>query len=190
MKRPYKRWSRDEVLRVIQDLNARHLPLNSGSIARTQPALAYAGRRFMGSWEAAIAAAGLDYSRIRRKSFWSRERVVARIRELRRQQLPLHVSRAERDYGGLVGAATIYFGSWRQAIAAAGLDYAAIKRQKEWSRQEIAREIRRMRREGVSLTTTIAVRARYRTLHAAAIRYFGSWAAAMRSAGLARLLRR
>ena len=137
----------------------------------------------------AIKAAGLDYDKIRRKSFWSKKKIVERILELKKAGEPLHVSAAEMKYGGLVGAATVYFGSWRKAIKAAGLDYAKIKRQKEWSKEEIVSEIKRMKREGLPLSTTIPVREKYRTLHAAAIRYFGSWAAAMKAAKLEKLLR-
>ncbi len=190
MKRSYKHWSRDEVVREIRRLDKQGSQLNSGYIARSYPALAYAARKYLGSWEDAIRAAGLDYSRIRRKYFWSRKKVVERIRELHKAGKPLHVSAAEKLYCGLVGAATMYFGSWRNAIRASGLDYTGIKRQKEWSKREIVREIRRVHREGMKLNTTIQVRHQYRNLHASAVRYFGSWAAALRAARLERLLRR
>jgi hypothetical protein len=189
MKRSYKRWSREEVLRVIGELSSAGKQLNSGHIARNYPALAYAGRKYYGTWEDAIKAAGLNYEAIRRKCFWSRKKIVEQIRELRAAGEALNVSAAEKTHGGLVGAAAVYFGSWRQAIKAAGLDYAKIKRQKEWSKSEIASEIKRMRAQGVNLSTTIPIRKRYRTLHAAAVRYFGSWAAAMKAAKLERLLK-
>lgn len=189
MKRPYKRWSREEALRVIRELGAKGLPLNSGYVARNYPALAYAGRKYVGSWEEAVKTAGFDYEKIRRKSFWSRKRIVKRIQELGTAGQPLYVSAAEKKYGGLVGAATVYFGSWRKAITASGYDYVKIKRQKEWSPKEIVVEIRRMRQEGLRLDTTIPVRLKYRTLHAAAVRYYGSWAAAMKAAKLERLLK-
>jgi hypothetical protein len=190
VKRLYRHWSRDAVVREIRSMSAQGAQLNSGHIARTFPALAYAARKYLGSWEAAIEAAGLDYGAVRRKSFWNRRRVVERIKELHRAGQPLHVSLAEREYRGLVGAATTYFGSWNKAIKAAGFDYSKIKRQKDWSKREIVREIRRMKREGVDLSTTIAIRKKYRILHAAAVRYFGSWAEAMRTAGLERVLRK
>lgn len=190
MNRSYKHWSRDEVVREIRRLKKEGTALNSGHVARSYPALAYAARKYLGGWEEAIGAAGLDYSRIRRKRFWSRKRIVDRIKELHAAGEPIYVSYAERHYQGLVGAATMYFGSWGEAIRAAGFDYARIKRQKEWSKREIVREIKRMKREGLNLSTTIAVRAKYRTLHAAAVRYFGSWAAALKAARLEKLLRR
>lgn len=189
-KRSYRHWSRDDVVTEIRKLDRHGGQLNSGHIARTFPALAYAARRYVGSWEKAIQAAGLDYGEIRRKSFWNRKRIVSRIKELRSEGKPLYVSAAEKAYCGLVGAATMYFGSWSRAIQAAGLDYSRIKRQKDWSKKAIVREIRRMHRQGMKLTTTIPVRQKYRILHAAAVRYFGSWAEAMRAARLERLLKK
>ncbi len=189
-KRSYRHWSRDDVVKEIRKLQKQGSQLNSGHIARVQPALAYAARRYVGSWEKAIQAAGFDYSEIRRKSFWSKKKIVSQIRELKAEGRPLHVSAAEKEYCGLVGAATMYFGSWRKAIQAAGLDYSRIKQQKEWSKKAIVREIRRLHRQGMPLGTTIPVREKYRILHAAAVRYYGSWAEAMRAARLERLLRK
>ncbi|MFO7639109.1 MAG: hypothetical protein R6X14_07440 [bacterium] len=188
MKRSYRHWSRDEVVREIRKLAERGAALNSGHIAREHPALAYAARKYVGNWEKAVTAAGLDYDKIRRKRFWNRRRIVERIRELAAANEPLYVSFAERNYRGLVGAATMHYGSWRRAIHAAGLDYGKVRRQREWSKKEIIREIRGLRAEGVKLSTTIAVRTKSRRLHAAAVRYFGSWAEAMRAARLERLL--
>jgi hypothetical protein len=189
MKRSYKRWSKEEVMRVIGELSRGGKQLNSGHIARNYPALAYAGRKFYGSWESAIKAAGLNYESIRRKCFWSKPKIVAQIRQLKAAGVQLNVSAAEKSHGGLVGAASVYYGSWRAAIKAAGLDYTKIKRQKEWSKAEIASEIKRMKATGLELGTTIPVRKRYRTLHAAAVRYYGSWAEAMKAAKLERLLK-
>jgi len=190
MTRAYKRWSKDEVLKVILELHDKGVPLNSGNIARRYPALAYAGRKYVGSWEAAVKTAGFDYEKIRRKSFWNQKKIVDRIRELNSAGEPLYVSAAERKHGGLVGAAAVYFGSWRAAVKAAGLDYSQIKRQREWNRARVAGEIRRMHREGMPLYSTIPVRERYRVLHAAAVRYFHSWQAAVKAAGLARYLKK
>lgn len=190
MTRSYKRWSREEALRAILELHDKGVPLNSGNIARHYPALAYAGRKYVGSWEAAVKAAGFDYEQIRRKSFWNRKRIVECIKQLQVAGEPLYVSAVERTHGGLVGAAATYFGSWRQAIKAAGLDYSQIKRQREWSKARVTQEIRRVRREGLLLHSTIPVRQKYRVLHAAAVRYFGSWKAAVKAAGLVRYLKK
>ncbi|MEO0081676.1 MAG: hypothetical protein ABIL25_05200 [candidate division WOR-3 bacterium] len=190
MTRSYRHWSRDEVVREIRRLAAQGSDLNSGYIARHASALAYAARKYLGSWENAIAAAGLDYSHIRRKNSWDRSSIVGKIRELAEAGERINISAAEKTHGGLVSAAMAHFGSWRQAITAAGLDYSRIKRQKEWSKKKVVSEMRRAYRQGMRLGTTIEVRQKYRTLHAAAVRYFGSWVEALRAARLGRLVRR
>jgi len=190
MSRPYKKWSKEEVVRTIKEMRRRGEPLNAGFVARHHPTVTYAARKYAGGWAAAVSAAGLDYEQFRRKCVWSRGKVIAQIKELHAAGEPLHVSRVERDYGGLVGAAAEHIGSWARAIEAAGLDYSTIRRQREWSRATILAEIRRTHKEGMPLATTAEVRRRYRTLHAASVRYFGSWAAAVKRARLGRLLDR
>lgn len=190
MKRSYRHWSRDEVVREIRSLAAQQSALHSGYVSRKFPALAYAARKYLGGWEEAINAAGLDYSQIRRKNRWSRESIIERIQEMKAAGAPLNVSSVEAERGGLVGAALQYFGSWRTAVEAAGIDYVQVKRQREWSKREIVKEIRDCHKQGMKLGTTMEVRQRNRNLHAAAVRYFGSWALALRAARLGRLARR
>lgn len=184
MTRPYKHWSKEEVVRAIHELNERGIALNSGYVARRYPALAYAGRKYWGSWQQAVEAAGLDYAQFRRRQSWSREKVVESIRELQARGEALNVSAVERSHAGLVAAACALFGAWGGAIEAAGIDYARVRRQRRWSRSLIIKEISRLRDAGFRLTTTAAVRQESRALHAAAVGYFGSWAAALRAAGI------
>jgi hypothetical protein len=184
-----KEWNKKEVVRIIKALAAKGEKLNSDSVARSHSGLAYAGRRYWGSWDRALKAAGLDCDKIRRKTHWSRARIVGQIRDIKKAGGPLSYTAAEADYHELVPAATTLFGSWRKAIEAAGLDYTKIKRHKQWSKSEVAREIKRMNKAGLDLSTTIPVRAKCRSLHASALRYFGSWAAAMKAAGLGKLYR-
>lgn len=190
MTRSYRHWSRDEVVREIRRLAVQGSELNSGHVARTLPALAYAARKYLGGWEEAITAAGLDYSQIRRKNLWDRTSVVERIRELTASGARLNVSAAEQNHRGLVGAGIAHFGSWRRAIKAAGLDYRKVKRQQEWSKTRIVSEIGKLHRQGMKLDTTTEVRKHRRALHAAAVRYFGSWAEALRAARMGRILQR
>jgi hypothetical protein len=187
MKRARIRWDRDEVLRQTKALAAKGVPLNYGNVARQSQGFILAGREHFGSWENVIKELGLDYSKIRRSGFWSRALIVERIQELKKAGKPLHLTFAESNYGGLVSAASFYFGSWRVAIRAAGLDYATIRRQKVWSRREVVSEVKRVRRNGMNVSTAVEVCVKYRALHSAAIRYFGSWRAALKAAGLEKL---
>jgi hypothetical protein len=94
----------------------------------------------------------------------------------------------------LTSAAIRYFGSWRAAVEASGIDYsevAAIGRQRraekitKWTQERILEEIRRLRDIGEDLSSAV-VRRKYLPLYATARRkeHFGSWARAVAAAGL------
>jgi len=94
----------------------------------------------------------------------------------------------------LTSAAIRYFGSWRAAVEAAGIDYsqvAALGRQKraqkitKWTQERILEEIRRLYEAGEDLSSAV-VRRKYLPLYATARRkeHFGSWAKAVTAAGV------
>jgi hypothetical protein len=80
-------------------------------------------RTTSGSWRAALAAAGLDYDRIRRYRHWSREGVIRAICERHARGLSLNAKTMEREQNALITAARRRFPSWGYALSAAGLDY-------------------------------------------------------------------
>jgi hypothetical protein len=172
----YGRWSKDDVIRTIRVLKANGEQLNIGHVARHYPALSRAGQHYFGDWGGAIRAAGLDYDKIRRDLSWTRPAIVERILAMKKAGEALNYSDAQ----------SCQFGSWAGAIKAAGLDYSKVKRIKSWSKHIIVSEIKRVRREGMDLSTAVTVRTKYRILHAAAIRHYGSWPAALKAAGLGR----
>lgn len=171
-------------------LAAERVPLNWANVSRSDRGLTRAGSKHFGSWANAIKAAGLDYGRIRRKGFWSRVLIVERIRALKEAGKPLNFGYVSLHHATLMVAAYQYIGSWRKAIEAAGLDYAAIRKTKRWSQRSVVSEIRRMKREGVDVSITTEVVTKCPGLRDAAIRHFGTWRAAMRAAGLEKLYRR
>jgi hypothetical protein len=73
------------------------------------------------------------------------------------------------------------FGSWCNALVAAGINPESICRDPQWDRSKIIEAIllRVVRGEALGSTTV-----RPRTLKSAAVREFGSWSAALAAAGL------
>jgi len=125
---------------------------------------------------------------------WSRELILERIRELRRQGCDLTPSQVGAQQGALVSAAERYFGNWSAAVRAAGVDYEKVResgrrrrseRIRVWSCDKIIAEIRRLHRAGEDLSWAVMER-KYQPLCAAAVKrcYFGSWAAALAAAGV------
>ena len=94
---------------------------------------------------------------------------------------------SEADYADpqLAAAATkkSHFGSWREALEAAGLDYDSIRRYREWDDDRIIEMVRAFHRDGKELNAK-NMELEDITLITAARRRFDSWHKALTAAGL------
>ncbi len=93
--------------------------------------------------------------------------------------------RIRRSHSSLYSAAIHCFGSYRKAVTAAGMDYRSVQQMVpgRWNRQTVCRELRRLHREHEPLHHA-AAEIKYPAMVLAAYRYFGSYGAAIRAAGL------
>jgi len=84
----------------------------------------------------------------------------------------------------LLAAAMHHFGSYREALGQAGLDYRQIlrPRPRRWTPQKVVQELCRLHSEGHGLADS-QVRRRWPQLAAAARNYFGSYRRAIEAAG-------
>jgi hypothetical protein len=85
----------------------------------------------------------------------------------------------------LAAAATkkSHFGSWREALEAAGLDYDSIRRYREWDDERILKMVREFHEKGLGLNAK-SMEQEDITLITAARRRFDSWHQALTAAGL------
>lgn len=160
--------------RVIDELKrraAKEKPLNSGA-NRGDWLYAAAVLQF-GSWGAAVEAAGFDYSAIKIRPMTEHE-VIEEIRELSAAGDQLFA----RDHRKLATAALRIFGSWNDAIVAAGCE---IPDRRTWTRETVIDAIKEDLEKDVPLNAT-AVIARNGGLYKAGRKLFGSWAAAFDAA--------
>jgi len=185
-----RKWTQERILRRIRELWEAGEDLSHSAAKRQHQYLvvAAASHPAFKGWRAAVAAAGLDYGQVSKRQSWTRARIVARIRELHARGGDLSHAEAKKEHGCLVSAASSrrHFGSWRQALEAAGLDYRRIRKTRPWTREAILHTIRRLHREGHELNNSNMRRLGYRGMMEAASRQrnFGSWAAAIEAAGL------
>ncbi len=180
------RWSKDEIALEILRLYISKQPLSYGEIQKNNLPLLRAATRYFGSWQKAIEFAGLNYEEIRRYKVWTRERIVEQIREYHLAGKDLswrHVS-TELD-PPLAAAATRSnrFGSWQQALEAAGLDYEEIRRHRAWDDDQVVEQLRKLHEEGASLRVS-DVAEQAPALVAAARRRFEGWYEAVVAAGI------
>lgn len=192
-------WTERGLLQELRDRHARGEDLRRGRL--TDPRLWAAARRYCGSWQAAVVKAGIDYDEMCRQSrrndaaagrpplvhkqpTWTRERILAELHRLQDGGQAMNPRSMEDNKPGaaLVQACIRQFGTYRKALAAAGIELAKPP-VKKWQPQEILDGVREMYREGRRLSAYQAFKAAKR-LYYTALKRFGSWANAMREAGV------
>ncbi len=119
---------------------------------------------------------------------WSRDKILRRIRHLHRNGIVMAPGEVRVKDPALFSAAVSsrYFGSWRQALAEAGLDVdleyikhrEKLNKDCKWNRDNILRIIEEMDAETIQ-----HAHASQRLIYAAARRHFGTWKNAVSEAG-------
>jgi hypothetical protein len=172
-----RRWTKRRILSTIRARCASNGPTQL--IGLGDPRLAKAAKRHFGSWQQAVKAAGMaDRVALRkRRKRRTSEEVLAVI-----QQWYLKegcIQGILKLNPGLDKDAKRHFGTWRQAVEAAG--YQCLRRQ--WSQDAILSEIQLRIENGSSLNCGDP---NNKNLGAAAVRHFGSWRGALKAAGFER----
>jgi len=174
-------WTKEKIVKRIQELHRQGVDLSPTGIQKTHSALFSSARSksHFGNWRAAILAAGLDYEEIKRGGdVWMKEDILQGIREAyARGEDILGAEFKERNKKlYLAACAKRYFGSWKAAILAAGLDYESIRGRRFWNRERIIEKIIELNRQGEKLIWSWLDRT-HPDLYRAARRKenFGSW---------------
>ena len=122
-------------------------------------------------------------------SGWNRQKIAERIKSLHAKGEDLSYNRMARRQQGLLAAANYHFGSWAEAVNAAGVDYAnEVRKIPKWTRERITRAIQDAYRKKADLSwTSVTKNKEYSAMAYAAIRdnQFGSWDSALEASGIA-----
>ena len=127
----YTTWSREKIIQMIRSLTAEQLTY--GRMTKEHLLLYSAAYRKFGNWSNALQAAGFNEEQI--MSFfsnrkWTAEKILATIQEMYKKKKKLGSGWMQKNEPSLFSAAFRRFGSWGNAIQAAGLDYNVICRNK------------------------------------------------------------
>ncbi len=131
----YTSWTRDKIIKMIRALPADRL--SYGNMTKENLLLYSAAYRRFGNWSNALRAAGISEELIAasfKNRKWTPERIVAEIRERYRTGGKLASGYMQRHEPSLFSAAFRRFGSWGEAVAAAGIEYKTILRNKAHTR--------------------------------------------------------
>jgi hypothetical protein len=109
--------------------------------------------------------------------------VVHAIQRLRRTGKPLNYSAVRNSHGRLLAQAKRRFGTWKQAVAAAGFDYDKISLIHRWSKQEILSQLRDLHKRR-QFPDIRSLAKKFPKLYDACLRHYGSGLAALEEAGI------
>jgi len=179
-------WDRQGIARKLKQLHRSGKNLSYNAMSRSMQPLLSAAAYHFGSYRKAVEAAGIDYEQILRRPRWSKPAIIRLIKSARRRGEDLNWSAVTRrgDELGKAAFAALQprlFGAWDRALHAAGLDADDISPYRRWSKNDILFELRErwQSREPLNSGT---IQAEEPGLHAAAVRYFGSYNHALRAA--------
>lgn len=180
------RWSAERVISEVRRWKDEGQPLYANFVRQNFQELLAAAIRYFGSWQKALESADIPYTEVRKYRRWSKESIIQEIQQLSSQGVDLSFrAMALSQHNAMVYAAIRpkYFGNWRAALEAAGLASEEIYRYRSWEEGEILDEIRRLKSEGVDLSSKAMDESSNRLI-ATARRRFGNWGKALENAGI------
>lgn len=178
-----------------------------------------AGFSIFGSWSSALQAAGLDPAEVTLR-YWTEQKTLRSIRMLHKHDVPLNVyalannrsqkmnsilyeTTGHRTTGkNLYWAGKKNFGSWDNALRAAGIDPATVRRRPGyWTKELVIQVIRAFQKAEIPLNSASLYADSYplsrnilkkmtgrkvdpHSLYLAGGYWFGSWEKALRAAGV------
>ncbi|MGD2174391.1 MAG: hypothetical protein PVJ27_03225 [Candidatus Brocadiaceae bacterium] len=183
------KWTRDKIIEAIKEAYEAGEDLSWTSVTKNKDysALAYAAIRDnqFGSWDDALAAAGIDPADVRRYESWDEDKIVRRIRERKKKGQPLNSKAMQEQASKLFNAALNYFEGWDKALEAAGIKPEDVYKRRRWSTKIIKKEIKELHRQGEDLAAP-NMRKNHSSLYSAACKYFGTWTGAREACGIRR----
>jgi hypothetical protein len=179
-------WDKPRIKIELKRLYRSNANLSYNALARRKQSLVSAAAYHFGSYRAAVESAGIDYAAVTRRPRWTKQNIIGLIKQAKRSGEDLHWSAVtqRRDELGKAAFASLQprlFGRWDRALAAAGLDADEVSRYRKWDRNTVAFELRARAQDDEPLNSG-AIQQDDSGLHAAAVRHFGSYDAALRAA--------
>jgi hypothetical protein len=166
-------WDRQKIIKKLQNMRDRNLPLYARYMLKNHAALFSSSRREFGSWNDALRAAGIT-KQVPKKQHKSRLGTLRSLRDVVETRSKAAIPAVLRSQ------AVYYFGSVRNALAALKTDEKLLS---GWSKQKIITTVLRMERAMESMSSWKAC-CEVPALASAARNYFGSWRNALHAAGV------
>jgi hypothetical protein len=175
------RWTKQHIIKLIKQAKREDTDLHWSAVTKRgdelgRAAFASLQNRLFGSWDRALHAAGLDADEISQYRKWGKDAIVFELKGRHRDHTPMNSGAVQKDDPGLHAAAVRHFGSYDNALRAAKVDPAKIRRRQRWSKEEVSKQLKAFTKKHT--LTDAALRAHAPALYGAVLRFYKSVAGA------------
>lgn len=183
------KWTPRSILSELKRRHGRGESISYRALAARHRPLVSAAAYHFGSYQAAVVRAGIDYADVTQRPRWTKERIIRLIKAARKAGRDLSwIGVAAGRNAPLRRAAFAslqprMFGGWPRALQAAGVDADEARRYRTWDRTSVVLDLKQRKADGEKMNSG-AVQREDPALHAAAVRYFGSFDKALVAARL------
>lgn len=172
---PYRK---SEIRQAIREIYRQDGKVNEKHCNENHRGIYLQGIKLYKAWDRALTAAGFNPDDVREYLRWSKSKVIRAIKNRYAKGLPLSGAALDcSDDHVLKTAGQRYFGSWRNAIIAAGLSPEEIGMSEEWPEERILSELRALVGRGGSMAAS-------ENLQIIARNHFGTLRNAVAAAGI------
>jgi len=163
--------TKDQILCDLKSLSKRGVTMRYRELQEADTALFKQAKRVFGTWQEAVEAAGLKPTPPLKEPKWDKKIVVKTIQQMAKSGKPLNFGAVKRANPLLLAATQYHFGSWPNAVRAAGLKPQKLER--GWPRKRMLEEAKSWISEHGPLNSSTLLKSR-RPLLMALVRRYGS----------------
>jgi hypothetical protein len=178
-----REWTPECVLRALRERRESGRAVGGGVVQRQDIPLWAAAKRYFGSYQGALDAAGIVLPKPAAEWTWPIPRLQEELRKLQQDGVDLSSGSIRRTHRELFYAFRSRAGSWRKAVESIGVNYQAVRRGRDWSEQAVIDRLRELHQHGADLRTGTIQKTDV-PLSGAVQRYFGTMRRALEAAGL------
>jgi len=113
---------------AVKKLHKRGKSVFAGDLQDKYPFLYDQGVWIFGDWDKALQAAGFDPDKMRLTQLWDRQKIIKKLRNMRDRNVPLYARYMLKNHTALFSSSRREFGSWNNALRAAGITKQVSKR--------------------------------------------------------------
>jgi hypothetical protein len=161
-RRGYQPYGKSEWIAAIKKIHKNGGSIGAADLQDKNQNLYRLGVWIFGDWDKALRAAGVDPDTARMRRFWDKEKIINELRRMRKQHLPLYPNYVMKNHHSLFHGALHEYGSWNEAVFAAGLTDEKISRRTKLG-------LLRALRDAVESRSAVS-----QTLHSEIEYYFGN----------------